>query len=155
MKSVTPWRPLRELETWQHKMEDLCERLSDRFFAPGERPRAFWGEAGWTPAIESRVENGTIIVHADLPGIDAKEVSISVLGNQLTIEGERKQEEKKEEKDYFYRELSYGKFSRTMPLPEGVDANQVKASYKNGVLEVTVPVPKQLESKKIPVEAAQ
>lgn len=155
MKSVTPWRPLRELETLQHKMEDLFERLSARFLTPGERPRAFWGEAGGTPAIESRVENGNIIVHADLPGIDAKEVSISVLGNQLTIEGERKQEEKKEAKDYFYRELSYGKFSRTMPLPEGVDANQVKASYKNGVLEVTVPVPKQLESKKIPVEAAQ
>lgn len=97
----------------------------------------------------------SIIVHADLPGIEAKDVSISVLGNQLTIEGERKQEEKKEEKDYFYRELSYGKFSRTMTLPEGVDANAVKASYKNGVLEVTVPTPKQLESKKIQVEAAK
>ena len=94
-------------------------------------------------------------MHADLPGIEAKDVSISVLGNQLTIEGERKQEEKKEEKDYFYRELSYGKFSRTMTLPEGVDANAVKASYKNGVLEVTVPTPKQLESKKIQVEAAK
>jgi HSP20 family protein len=153
MKSLTPWRPMRELETLQHKMEDMFERLSDRFLAPGERPRAFWGEEGWTPAIESRVENGNIIVHADLPGIEAKDVSISVLGNQLTIEGERKQEEKKEEKDYFYRELSYGKFSRTMTLPEGIDANKVKASYKNGVLEVTVPAPKQLESKKIQVEA--
>lgn len=155
MRSLTPWRPMRELETLQHKMEDMFERLSDRFLAPGERPRAFWGEEGWTPAIESRVENGNIIVHADLPGIDAKDVSISVLGNQLTIEGERKQEEKKEEKDYFYQELSYGKFSRTMTLPEGVDASQVKASYKNGVLEVTVPAPKQLESKKIQVEAAK
>ena len=153
MKSLTPWRPMRELETLQRKMEDMFERLSERFTGPGERPRAFWGEESWTPSIESRVENGNIIVRADLPGIEAKDVSISVLGNQLTIEGERKQEEKKEEKDYFYRELSYGKFSRTMTLPEGVDANMVKASYKNGVLEVTVPAPKQLESKKIPVEA--
>jgi HSP20 family protein len=153
MKSVTPWRPMRELETLQRKMEDMFERLSDRFLAPGEPRRSLWGEEGWAPAIESRVENGNIIVHADLPGIEAKDVSISVVGNQLTIEGERKQEEKKEEKDYFYRELSYGKFSRTMTLPEGIDANQVKASYKNGVLEITVPAPKQLESKKIQVEA--
>jgi len=152
MKSLTPWRPMRELETLQHKMEDMFERLSDRFLAPGESRRSLWGEEGWAPAIESRVENGNIIVHADLPGIEAKDVSISVLGNQLTIEGERKQEEKKEEKDYFYRELSYGKFSRTMTLPEGVDVNKVKASYKNGVLEITVPAPKQLESKKIQVE---
>ena len=153
MKSLTPWRPMRELETLQHKMEDMFERLSDRFSAPSERHRAFWREEGWAPAIESRVENGNIIIHADLPGIEAKDVSIAVLGNQLTIEGERKQEEKKEEKDYFYRELSYGKFSRMMTLPEGVDANAVKASYKNGVLEITVPTPKQLESKKIQVEA--
>ena len=153
MKSLTPWRPMRELETLQHKMEDMFERLSDRFRAPSEPHRSPWGEEGWAPLIESRVENGNIIVHADLPGIEAKDVSISVLGNQLTIEGERKQEEKKEEKDYFYRELSYGKFSRTMTLPEGIDANQVKASYKNGVLEITVPAPKQLESKKIQVEA--
>ena len=152
MKSLTPWRPMRELETLQHKMEDMFERLSDRFLAPGERHHVLWGAEAWAPAIESRVENGNIIVHADLPGIEAKDVSISVLGNQLTIEGERKQEEKKEEKDYFYRELSYGKFSRTMTLPEGVDVNKVKASYKNGVLEITVPAPKQLESKKIQVE---
>ena len=99
------------------------------------------------------MENGNIIVRADLPGIDPKDVSVSVLGNQLTIEGERKQEEKKEEKDYFYREVAYGKFSRTMTLPEGVDASKVKAGYKNGILEVTLPAPKQLESKKIQVEA--
>ena len=153
MKSVTPWRPRRDLETLQHNMEEMFERLSDRFFSPGERHRSLWGEEAWAPAVESRVENGNIIVRADLPGIDPKDVSVSVLGNQLTIEGERKQEEKKEEKDYFYREVAYGKFSRTMPLPEGVDASQVKAAYKNGVLEVTLPAPKQLESKKIQIEA--
>jgi HSP20 family protein len=96
--------------------------------------------------------NGNLIVKVDLPGIDPKEVSISVLVNQLTIEGERKREEKKEEKDYFYQEVSYGKFSRTIPLPEGVDADKVKANYKNGVLEITLPAPKQLASKKVQIE---
>jgi HSP20 family protein len=76
-----------------------------------------------------------------------------VVGNQLTIEGERKHEEKKDEKDYFYRELSYGKFSRSLALPEGVDPDKVKATFKNGVLEITMPAPKQLAAKKIQIEA--
>ena len=99
------------------------------------------------------VSPDTTINGAAFPGIDPKEVSVSVVGNQLTIEGERKHEEKKEEKDYFYQELSYGKFSRSMTVPEGVEADKVKATFKNGVLEVTMPAPKQLAAKKIQVEA--
>jgi HSP20 family protein len=148
MKALTPWRPMRELETFERRMADLFER----FFGPWERERSVWGTEGWAPAIESRVENGNLIVKADLPGIDPKEVTISVMGNQLTIEGERKREEKKEEKDYLYREVAYGKFLRTITLPEGVDADKVKASYKNGVLEITLPAPKQLAGKKVQIE---
>ncbi len=148
MKSLTPWRPMRDLETLERRMADLFER----FWGPSERERSVWGTEGWAPSIESRVDNGNLIVKADLPGIDPKEVSISVLGNQLTIEGERKREEKKEEKDYFYQEVSYGKFSRTIPLPEGAEADKVKANYKNGVLEITIPAPKQLASKKVQIE---
>jgi HSP20 family protein len=148
MKALTPWRPMRELETFERRMADLFER----FFGPWERERSVWGTEGWAPAVESRVENGNLIVKADLPGIDPKEVTISVMGNQLTIEGERKREEKKEEKDYLYREVAYGKFLRTITLPEGVDADKVKASYKNGVLEITLPAPKQLAGKKVQIE---
>jgi HSP20 family protein len=80
-------------------------------------------------------------------------VSISVAGNQLTITGERKREEKKEEKDYFYRELAYGKFSRTMTLPSGIDAEKIKATYKDGVLNLRMPAPKKLTAKRIQIEA--
>ena len=153
MKGGTPWRPMRELETFRQRMDDLFGDLSERFFGPGERERSVWGTEGWTPAIESHIDKDMLVVKADLPGIDPKEVSISVTGNQLTIEGERKREEKKEEKDYVYREVAYGKFSRTMTLPEGVDADQVKANYKDGVLEITMPAPKQIASKKIQIEA--
>jgi HSP20 family protein len=149
--AVTPWRPMRELESIQNRMEELFDRLSERFFGPGERERSLWGTEAWMPALESHVEGENLIVKADLPGIDPKEVSISVMGNQLTIEGERKREEKKEEKDYLYRELAYGKFSRTMTLPEGVDTEKIKANYKNGVLEITMPAPKQLGSKKVQI----
>jgi HSP20 family protein len=150
MKALTPWQPMRELENLERRMSDLFERFQDRFWG-GERERSVWGE-NWAPAIESHVANGNLIVKADLPGIDPKEVSISVTGNQLRIEGERKQEEKKEEKDYMYQEVSYGKFMRSIPLPEGVDTEKVKANYKDGVLEITMPAPKQLASKKVQVE---
>jgi HSP20 family protein len=153
MKALTPWRPLRDLDTLRQHMDDLFERMSGRFFGPGERERSVWGTEGLAPAIESHVDKDTLVIKADLPGIDPKEVSISVTGNQLTIAGERKQEEKKEEKDYFYREVAYGKFTRTMALPEGVDADKVKATYKNGVLEITMPAPQQVTGKKIQIEA--
>jgi HSP20 family protein len=154
MKSLTPWRPRRELERMEHRMRDLFDRFRDEgFFGAWDWDRPFRKMEGWEPAIESHVENGNLVVKADLPGIDPKEISISVTGNQLTIEGERKEEEKKEEKDYVYRELSYGKFSRTMELPAGVDADKVKAEYKDGVLKVTMPAPKEIAAKKIQIEA--
>jgi len=154
MKSLTPWRPRRELERMEHRMRDLFDRFRDEgFFGAWDWDRPFRKMEGWEPAIESHVENGNLVVKADLPGIDPKEISISVTGNQLTIEGERKEEEKKEEKDYVYRELSYGKFSRTMELPAGVEADKVKAEYKDGVLKVTMPAPKEIAAKKIQIEA--
>jgi HSP20 family protein len=154
MKSLTPWRPRRELERMEHRMRDLFDRFRDEgFFGAWDWDRPFRKMEGWEPAIESHVENGNLVVKADLPGIDPKEISISVTGNQLTIKGERKEEEKKEEKDYVYRELSYGKFSRTMELPAGVDAGKVKAEYKDGVLKVTMPAPKEIAAKKIQIEA--
>jgi HSP20 family protein len=138
----------------EHQMRDLFDRFRDEgFFGAWDWDRPFRKMEGWEPAIESHVENGNLVVKADLPGIDPKEISISVTGNQLTIEGERKEEEKKEEKDYVYRELSYGKFSRTMELPAGVDADKVKAEYKDGVLKVMMPAPKEIAAKKIQIEA--
>jgi HSP20 family protein len=134
-------------------MDELFADLSERFFGPGEPGQSVWGTETPVPALESHIDKDTLVVKADLPGVDPKEVSISVTGNQLTIEGERKREEKKEEKDYVYREVAYGKFSRTMTLPEGVDADKIKANYKNGVLEITMPAPKQISSKKIQIEA--
>jgi HSP20 family protein len=106
---------MRELERMERRMEDLFDRFcGERFPSLREAERPFWRREEWLPAVESHVENGEVIVKADLPGIDPKEVPIAVTGNQLTVEGERKREDEKEEKDYLYRELAYGKFSRTM-----------------------------------------
>jgi HSP20 family protein len=152
MKALTPRKPRRELDTLSRRMDDMFDRLTREFFSPGwwERPRA--EAAVWEPAIECHLENGHLIVKADLPGVEAKDVNISVVGNQLTIEGERKRDKKEEEAGYFYEELPYGKFARKLTLPDGIDADKIKTAYKNGVLELTMPAPKQLVSKKIPIE---
>jgi HSP20 family protein len=145
---------MRELDTIRQRMDNMLEQLTRQFFGPGRRERRGGEAEAWTPAIETHHENGNLVVKVDLPGIDPKEVSLSVLGTQLTIEGERKRETE-EGKEYFYHELPYGKFSRIMTLPAGVAADQVKAAYKNGVLEITVPAPQPLVSKKIPIETQQ
>lgn len=153
MNALTRSLPWRELVALEHRIEDWWERFGERFSGRPEPERSIWDNGAWYPALESRVDNGKLIVKADLPGIDPKEVSVSVTGNQLRIEGERKHEEKHEEKDYFYQEVAYGQFVRTIPLPAEVDADQVKAHYKKGVLEITMPAPKELTAKKIAVEA--
>ncbi len=154
MAALVPWRPMRELERFERHMEDLFDRFfREPFFRPWAWERPFWRAEEWTPAIEGHVENGNLIVKADLPGIDPKEVSISVQGNQLTIAGERKREAKEEKEGYLYEELAYGKFARTITLPAGVDTEKIKATYKDGVLEITMPAPKELAPKRIQIEA--
>jgi HSP20 family protein len=154
MRTVTLWNPLREMALFRRRPETLFDHLTDSVFAPWDRDRSRWQADGWMPAIESYVENGTLMIKADLPGIDPKEVSISVGENRLTIEGERKHEENKEGKDYRYREVAYGKFSRTVALPDGVDTDAITATYKDGVLAITMPAPTAMAAKKIPIATA-
>jgi HSP20 family protein len=95
-----------------------------------------------------------IEITAELPGLQEKDVQVNVADNVLTIKGEKKAE--KEEKDTNYRlfERSYGSFSRTLDLPEGIDADAIKASISNGVLKVTVPKPAPKQVKKVEVKTA-
>lgn len=152
MAALVPWKPLQEFSQISRRMEEMFDELTRDFFGRrrGEKARA--EAAVWEPAIDCRLENGSVVLSADLPGIDAKDVTISVQGNQLSIEGERKHEKKEEKATYFYDELPYGKFARKLTLPPGIDADKVKTAYTNGVLEITMPAPKELVSRKIPIE---
>ncbi len=142
-------------QLWPSAFKDLGQlrREFDEVFERVLGHRAFDRESmrAATPAIESYVDKDTLVVRADLPGIDPKDVEVSVVGNNLVIRGQR--ESKKEEKgrDYYHREISYGSFERSIPLPEGVKADQIKASYKNGVLELSAPLPKEAAARKVPV----
>ncbi len=119
-------------------------------FRPAPFPR-LW-EAGDLIRVEEYREDGTLVIRADLPGIDPdKDVELTVSGGILHIEAERREEEKREEKGYVRQELRYGSLSRSLPLPEGVTAADITATYKAGVLEIRIPEPKREPAKKIAI----
>jgi HSP20 family protein len=137
---------------------DVFSRL-DRMFEEWARMMPFravpfphWWEAADLIRVEEYREDGTLVIHADLPGIDPdKDVELTVSNGMLHIEAERREEEKKEEKGYVRRELRYGSLTRSLPLPAGVAEADITATYKAGVLEIRVPEPKRETANKIAI----
>jgi HSP20 family protein len=114
-----------------------------------------WREAEEPIRVEEFREDGTLVIRADLPGIDPDEgIELTVSDGMLRIEAERREEEKREEKGYVRKELRYGVLSRSLPLPEGVTGADITATYKSGVLEVHVPEPRHEPAKKIAISKA-
>jgi HSP20 family protein len=108
----------------------------------------------WSPAIEGHVKDGTLVVRADLPGVDPQHVDVSLDGTQLRIAGERKVEEQKDANGARYSEVRYGRFERILTVPEGLDPEKVTARYANGVLEVTAPLRPERTARKVPIQTA-
>jgi HSP20 family protein len=95
----------------------------------------------WAPDVEMYQRNNELVIRADLPGLKKEDVKVDVTDAMLTIQGERRHEEETEHSGVYRSERSYGSFHRTIPLPEGAITDQAKASFKNGVLEITMPAP--------------
>jgi HSP20 family protein len=108
---------------------------------------------GWSPAVEVSLKDGKYNVHAELPGLEPKDVKIEVENDALVIQGERKFEKEENEGGVQRTERQYGMFYRSIPLPEGVKLDQAQAKFHNGVLEITIPVEEQQSNKRsIPIE---
>jgi HSP20 family protein len=148
MTALMPWNPFREMTSWHRDIDELFNRLISNF--PFERETEEM-VPGWLPAAESFTKDGMHTVRLDLPGVDPKDMDVSVVDNTLIISGQRTRSEEVKEKDYRYRETGYGRFERRLALPRGVDGNKIKANYRDGVLEVSIPLPVELAGKKIPI----
>ena len=147
MNTMLHWSPTRQFHL-HHEADDLFER-----FFYGTRDEAAQ-RAPLLPAVEGRIEDGTYVIQFALPGVDSKDVEVSLKDNVLTVKGERKADHDTADKDYFVREVAYGAFQRNFALPEGVDAAQVEAKYAKGMLEVRVPAPQAATARTIEVKAA-
>src|ERR1700749_2857570 len=143
------WEPVRELGTIQSDMN----RLFNSFF---DTPTTANGTTfrRWIPAMDLVETDGAFVLKADLPGLTESDVNIEVEENVLTISGERKSDPQDRRAGYYRVERSYGSFRRSLTLPEGVEAEAVKATFANGVLEVTVPKPVQQASPKVQIAVA-
>ncbi len=105
----------------------------------------------WLPAVDILEKDGNLILRAELPGIEEKEIDLKLEGNVLTLRGERKMEKDDRKSNYHRVESYYGSFSRSFTLPETVDRDKIKADYKNGVLTVTIPQKPEVRPREIPV----
>jgi HSP20 family protein len=141
---ITPWRPFRDLEEWEQRFDDLLGRPFWRL--PVE-------ERGWMPAVDVFEKEDKFVVKAELPGMKEEDIHVSVVGDTLSIKGEKKTETEVKEEDYYRSERSYGSFYRSIPLPSNVDANKIEASFEDGVLEVALPKSAKVKPKKIAVSA--
>jgi HSP20 family protein len=118
---------------FDHMMRDLGVRERWPFLAAR-------GDAAWVPDLEVMEQDGALKVRVDLPGMKAEEVKVSVTDAGFTIEGERRQQKSRTENGYGRSERSYGRFCRSVPLPEGARTDTAKASFADGVLEITVAI---------------
>jgi HSP20 family protein len=109
---------------------------------------------GWSPTIEVTEKDNRLITKVDLPGVKKEDVKVEVADNRLTISGERKNEIEEKKENFYRSEREYGSFYRAVPLPAGVKAEEVKATFENGVLEVSVPLPVRTrpEARKIEIQ---
>ena len=144
--AIVRWAPFGDLT---EGMDDLVRRTFGDF---GTSLLAGRGNGGFAPPLEAFVRDNQLHVRLELPGVNPDaDVDIEVSNGVLTITGERKREETKEGEGWYRREMSYGRFQRSIGLPEGIDAEQLHASYDAGILDVTVPLPTE-QKKKVKVE---
>lgn len=144
------WEPFRDLMTMQDKMN----RLFNEFFArPGSYEEEGIVRGTWSPAVDIYETDNDIVLKAELPGMSQEDIQLEIRENVLTLKGERKQERQVEESNYHRVERSYGTFQRMFTLPNAIQQDRVKARYKDGILEVTMPKAEVSKPKHIAIES--
>src|ERR1700751_3013135 len=149
-------------QSFRSEMDRLFDRFGGGFGFPSLR-RMFDIEPAWrssftfsTPAIDMSEDEKAYKISAELPGIDAKEIDVSVSGDMLVLKGEKRQEKEEKDKNYHFSERSYGSFQRAVELPKSVDRNRIAADFSKGVLTITLPKTAEAQRpvKKIEVKSA-
>ena len=139
--AIIRWDPFREMTQVQNQLNRLVDQV--------------WGgrQESWLPAVDVFDKQDAVVLKAELPGMDPDQIQIEVEDNVLTIKGERRFEETVDEERYYRVERRFGSFQRSLALPQGVKADEIGASYEDGILVVTVPKAEEEKPKRIEVKA--
>lgn len=143
-KQITRWEPFRNFLSLRDNFDGFFENFFGRI--PTER------QDFWLPTVDIVENNGNIEVKVELPGMNKDDIKVTIKNNMLRLSGERKQEEETKKKTFHRIERYFGKFCRTIQLPADIDADKIKAQYKDGVLNITLPKPESMKPKEIEVE---
>ena len=133
-------------------MQAEVNRIFDSFL--GRPPQSGGVERAWAPAVDMYETKDSLVVVAELPGVDEKDIHLSIIGDALTLRGERKGNHEVKQDSYYRGERWYGKFERSIPLPMPVQADKVTAKYRDGVVTITLPKVAEILPKEIKIEAA-
>ncbi|MBF0428212.1 MAG: Hsp20/alpha crystallin family protein [Magnetococcales bacterium] len=143
MSMLVSYDPFRQVSSLQNEINRLFERDFDTTNSQ---------MTAWPMRVDILEDANQIVIKADVPGMEQKNINVNVENNQLTISGERKFDDEKNKENYHRIERSYGRFSRSFSLPNTTDTGKISAAYKNGVLEVTLPKLEKAKPKTIQVQ---
>ncbi len=141
------WNPMREMFNLRRQMDHFF----DDAFNPMIRDDAKLSLWDWHPVVDVYDNDDKIVIKAELPGIDKKNISIDVKDGVLTLRGERTYDNEVKEEKYYRKERSFGRFERTFQLPVDVDPEKISADYKDGILNIDIPKPEEQKPKQIAV----
>ncbi len=145
--AIVRWDPFRDLMSLQDRMNRLFDESVGRWRSSDEE----MDKGIWSPAVDIYETEHDIVLKAELPEVNQKDIDIRLENNTLTLRGERKFEKETKEENYHRVERAYGTFSRSFTLPSTVDQERIKAEYKDGVLKVTMPKKEEVKPKQIKV----
>ncbi len=133
--AIVKWDPFRDMITLRDRMDRLFEDSLNRFRG-GEDDMT---HSTWSPAVDIYETTENIIIKAEIPGVNKKDISVEVKNDSLYLKGDRKFEKELKEENYHRMERSYGSFSRVFSLPTSVEQDKIKANFKHGVLQISIP----------------
>ena len=151
--AIVRWEPFRDLQAVQDRLNRVFDEAFRGVPRSGEDEWALGGQ--WAPSVDIFEHDGNLVLKAELPGIEPKDVDVRVENNVLTLRGERKFESEVKREKYHRVERAYGTFSRSFTLPNVVDTEKIKAEFKDGVLQVTLPQREEAKPKQIQVSVGK
>ncbi|MEB3336460.1 MAG: Hsp20/alpha crystallin family protein [Leptolyngbyaceae bacterium] len=144
---VRYWQPWREIETLRRQFDQVFDGLTQLSDVSEDRT--------WTPAIELKATDDHIVIRAQLPGIDIKDLDVQVTREAVSLAGKYQSEAKSESENFFQSEFRYGRFQRVIGLPVAVDNTQVQADYKDGILKLTLPKAPEVRNQVVKVNLTE